>query len=71
MAINVSQLVAEVTPMRTAQTSFIQLFNTVQQQLKDALAGDPAAQAIVDGEVAKIIAAKDEIVAAMAANVTP
>jgi hypothetical protein len=69
MPLNLQPLVDAVAAETTDLDSFVAFVAELKRQLDEALAGDPAAQAIVDGILANVTANKQKIVDAMAANV--
>jgi len=69
MAVDLQPLVDAVTAETTSLDSFVTFVDQLKTQLADALAGDPSAQAIVDGVLANVLANRQKIADAMAANV--
>lgn len=69
MPLDLQPLVDAVAGETTDLDSFVVFVNQLKQQLADALAGDPAAQAKVDAVLEQILANRQKIVDAMNANV--
>jgi hypothetical protein len=71
MSVDTSGLTAAVAAAKPGSASIIALLSGFAQRLKDALAGDPAAQAVIDSVTTDVTAEAAAISAAVAANPLP
>jgi len=69
--IDTSKLEAAVAAVEPGADSVVAFINALREQLKAELAGDPAAQAIIDAAADKVVAAQAKLGAAMEAEPTP